>query len=241
MRKICVALMLTVCMGTAAVPVWAEEEIKTEQNNAVADWDGFVNTVNEAFTDDWNEMKNAVKDLEASEKTADNLAEFMEVLKTSTNTEYEALKEYQEQSVGEEGSNQKFIQDSYMDSIKVLWEASQNVTEEDLADHESEFWANWKKGRNERYDVIMELFYYLDDTELDENMVQEIHDKYYEDMILKDDTESMKRLQNGLGAPADGFIGPGTLGELKKWQKDNKKEVRGIITEELLDEIDGTE
>lgn len=241
MRKICVALMLTVCMGTAAVPVWAEEEIKTEQNNAVADWDGFVNTVNEAFTDDWNEMKNAVKDLEASEKTADNLAEFMEVLKTSTNTEYEALKEYQEQSVGEEGSNQKFIQDSYMDSIKVLWEASQNVTEEDLADHESEFWANWKKGRNKRYDVIMELFYYLDDTDLDENMVQEIHDKYYEDMILKDDTESMKRLQNGLGVSADGLIGPGTLGELKKWQKDNKKEVRGIITEELLDEIDGTE
>lgn len=241
MRKICVALMLTVCMGTAAVPVWAEDEIKTEQNNAVADWDGFVNTVNEAFTADWNEMKNAVKDLEASEKTADNLAEFMEVLKTSTNTEYEALKEYQEQSVGEEGSNQKFIQDSYMDSIKVLWEASQNVTEEDLADHESEFWANWKKGRNERYDVIMELFYYLDDTELDENMVQEIHDKYYEDMILKDDIESMKRLQNGLGVSADGLIGPGTLGELKKWQKDNKKEVRGIITEELLNEIDKTE
>lgn len=241
MRKICVALMLTVCMGTAAVPVWAEDEIKTEQNNAVADWDGFVNTVNEAFTADWNEMKNAVKDLEASEKTADNLAEFMEVLKTSTNTEYEALKEYQEQSVGEEGSNQKFIQDSYMDSIKVLWEASQNVTEEDLADHESEFWANWKKGRNERYDVIMELFYYLDDTELDENMVQEIHDKYYEDMILKDDIESMKRLQNGLGVSADGLIGPGTLGELKKWQKDNKKEVCGIITEELLNEIDKTE
>lgn len=241
MRKICVALMLTVCMGTAAVPVWAEDEIKTEQNNAVADWDGFVNTVNEAFTADWKEMKNAVKDLEASEKTADNLAEFMEVLKTSTNTEYEALKEYQEQSVGEEGSNQKFIQDSYMDSIKVLWEASQNVTEEDLADHESEFWANWKKGRNERYDVIMELFYYLDDTELDENMVQEIHDKYYEDMILKDDIESMKRLQNGLGVSADGLIGPGTLGELKKWQKDNKKEVRGIITEELLNEIDKTE
>ena len=228
-------------MGTAAVPVWAEDEIKTEQNNAVADWDGFVNTVNEAFIADWNEMKNAVKDLEASEKTADNLAEFMEVLKTSTNTEYEALKEYQEQSVGEEGSNQKFIQDSYMDSIKVLWEASQNVTEEDLADHESEFWANWKKGRNERYDVIMELFYYLDDTELDENMVQEIHDKYYEDMILKDDIESMKRLQNGLGVSADGLIGPGTLGELKKWQKDNKKEVRGIITEELLNEIDKTE
>lgn len=241
MRKICVALMLTICMSTAAVPVWAEEENKTEQNNAVADWDGFVNTVNEAFTDDWNEMKNAVEKLEASKKTADDLAEFMGVMKTSTNTEYEALKEYQEQSVGEEGSNQKFIQDSYMDSIKVLWEASQNVTEEDLADHESEFWANWKKGRNERYDVIMELFYYLDDTELDENMVQEIHDKYYEDMILKDDIESMKRLQNGLGVPADGLIGPGTLGELKKWQKDNKKEVRGIITEELLDEIDGTE
>lgn len=241
MRKICVALILTVCMSTAAVPVWAKDEIKTEQKNAVADWDGFVNTVNEAFTDDWNEMKNAVKDLEASEKTADDLTKFMEVLKTSTNTEYEALKEYQEQSVGEEGSNQKFIQDSYMDSIKVLWEASQNVTEENLADHESEFWANWKKGRNERYDVIMELFYYLDDTDLDENMVQEIHDKYYEDMILKDDTESMERLQNGLGISADGFIGPGTLGELKKWQKDNKKEVRGIITEELLNEIDKTE
>lgn len=228
MRKIWLVLMLTICISTTSLPILASQEDKTK-----ADWDSFVGTLNTAFETGWKDLKAAIEEM----KDSNDLEVFIERIKTSTNNEYEALNEYQEQFVGEEGSNQRFIQDSYMDGIKVLWEASQEMKEEDFTNFESEFWDTWRKGRNERYDVIMELFYYLDDTDLDENMVQEIHDKYYEDMILKDDTDAIKQLQKSLGVLDDGDIGPGTLGTLKRWQKENGKEIRGIISEKMLNEI----
>lgn len=219
--------MLIICVNAVSLPVWASDENKVD-----ADWDSFVDTLNTAFENDWKDLKAASEEM----KDSYDIEGFIKKIKTSTNNEYEALKKYQEEFVGEE-SNQRFIQESYMDGIKVLWETVQEMKKEDFTNFESEFWVKWKKGRDERYDVIMELFYYLNDTDLDEDMLQEIHDKYYKDMILKDNTDAIKQLQKALGVTDDGTIGPGTLSALKMWQKNNGKEIRGIISKELLDEI----
>ena len=83
----------------------------------------------------------------------------------------------------------------------------------------------------------MELYYYLGDDSLDGESIQEIHDKYYKNMISNDDNESISELQTKLGIEADGNIGSGTLGALKTWQQNKNEVVRGIVTRKLIDSI----
>lgn len=242
MRKIWLALILTVSMSISPVAVWAtsEEEnvdskVENTDNVNMGDvsWDSFVEIINENFINSYNEIKDASVQLkESGDKNG-----FIERLKKCIDSEKKDLQIYEKQSVGDEGSNYNFVQDTYVNGTDKMAEALSAVTEEDLSNPESEFWKKWKDGNSKRYDVIMELYYYLGDDSLDGETIQEIHDKYYKNMISNDDNESISELQTKLGIEADGNIGSGTLGALKTWQQNNNEVVRGIVTWKLIDSI----
>lgn len=242
MRKIWLALILTVSMSISPVAVWAtsEEEnvdskVENTDNVNMGDdsWDSFVEIINENFINSYNEIKDASVQLkESGDKNG-----FIERLKKCIDSEKKDLQIYEKQSVGDEGSNYNFVQDTYVNGTDKMAEALSAVTEEDLSNPESEFWKKWKDGNSKRYDVIMELYYYLGDDSLDGEIIQEIHDKYYKNMILNDDNESISELQTKLGIEADGNIGSGTLSALKTWQQNNNEVVRGIVTLDLIDSI----
>ena len=242
MRKIWLALILTVSMSISPVDVWAtsEEEnvdskVENTDNVNMGDdsWDSFVEIINENFINSYNEIKDASVQLkESGDKNG-----FIERLKKCIDSEKKDLQIYEKQSVGDEGSNYNFVQDTYVNGTDKMAEALSAVTEEDLSNPESEFWKKWKDGNSKRYDVIMELYYYLGDDSLDGEIIQEIHDKYYKNMILNDDNESISELQTKLGIEADGNIGSGTLSALKTWQQNNNEVVRGIVTLDLIDSI----
>lgn len=244
MRKIWLALILTVSMSILPVAVWAtsEEEnvdskVENTDNVNMGDdsWDSFVEIINENFINSYNEIKDASVQLkESGDKNG-----FIERLKKCIDSEKKDLQIYEKQSVGDEGSNYNFVQDTYVNGTDKMAEALSAVTEEDLSNPESEFWKKWKDGNSKRYDVIMELYYYLGDDSLDGETIQEIHNKYYKNMILNDDneSESISELQTKLGIEADGNIGSGTLGALKTWQQNNNEVVRGIVTRKLIDSI----
>lgn len=242
MRKIWLALILTVSMSISPVAVWAtsEEEnvdskVENTDNINMGDdsWDSFVEIINENFINSYNEIKDASVQLkESGDKNG-----FIERLKKCIDSEKKDLQIYEKQSVGDEGSNYNFVQDTYVNGTDKMAEALSAVTEEDLSNPESEFWKKWKDGNSKRYDVIMELYYYLGDDSLDGKTIQEIHDKYYKNMILNDDNESISELQTKLGIEADGNIGSGTLSALKTWQQNNNEVVRGIVTLDLIDSI----
>lgn len=137
----------------------------------------------------------------------------------------------------EKEPNNNWVKDDYVNGTDKMAEALSAVTEEDLSNPESEFWKKWKDGNSKRYDVIMELYYYLGDDSLDGETIQEIYDKYYKNMILNDDNESISELQTKLGIEADGNIGLDTLRALKTWQQNNNEVVRGIVTRKLIDSI----
>lgn len=242
MRKIWLALILTVSMSISPVAVWAtsEEEnvdskVENTDNVNMGDdsWDSFVEIINENFINSYNEIKDASVQLkESGDKNG-----FIERLKKCIDSEKKDLQIFEKQSVGDEGSNYNFVQDTYVNGTDKMAEALSAVTEEDLSNPESEFWKKWKDGNSKRYDVIMELYYYLGDDSLDGEIIQEIHDKYYKNMILNDDNESISKLQTKLGIEADGNIGSGTLSALKTWQQNNNEVVRGIVTLDLIDSI----
>lgn len=242
MRKIWLALILTVSMSISPVAVWAtseEENVdsKVENTDNVnmedVSWDSFVEIINENFINSYNEIKDASVQLkESGDKNG-----FIERLKKCIDSEKKDLQIYEKQSVGDEGSNYNFVQDTYVNGTDKMAEALSAVKEEDLSNPESEFWKKWKDGNSKRYDVIMELYYYLGDDSLDGETIQEIHDKYYKNMISNDDNESISELQTKLGIEADGNIGSGTLGALKTWQQNNNEVVRGIVTWKLIDSI----
>ena len=242
MRKIWLALILTVSMSISPVAVWAtseEENVdsKVENTDNVnmedVSWDSFVEIINENFINSYNEIKDASVQLkESGDKNG-----FIERLKKCIDSEKKDLQIYEKQSVGDEGSNYNFVQDTYVNGTDKMAEALSAVTEEDLSNPESEFWKKWKDGNSKRYDVIMELYYYLGDDSLDGETIQEIYDKYYKNMILNDDNESISELQTKLGIEADGNIGLDTLRALKTWQQNNNEVVRGIVTRELIDSI----
>lgn len=242
MRKIWLALILTVSMSISPVAVWATSEegnvdSKVENTDNVnmedVSWDSFVEIINENFINSYNEIKDASVQLkESGDKNG-----FIERLKKCIDSEKKDLQIYEKQSVGNEGSNYNFVQDTYVNGTDKMAEALSAVTEEDLSNPESEFWKKWKDGNSKRYDVIMELYYYLGDDSLDGETIQEIHDKYYKNMISNDDNESISELQTKLGIEADGNIGSGTLGALKTWQENNNEVVRGIVTRKLIDSI----
>lgn len=242
MRKIWLALILTVSMSISPVAVWAtsEEEnvdskVENTDNVNMGDdsWDSFVEIINENFINSYNEIKDASVQLkESGDKNG-----FIERLKKCIDSEKKDLQIFEKQSVGDEGSNYNFVQDTYVNGTDKMAEALSAVTEEDLSNPESEFWKKWKDGNSKRYDVIMELYYYLGDDSLDGETIQEIYDKYYKNMILNDDNESISELQTKLGIEADGNIGSGTLGALKTWQENNNEVVRGIVTRKLIDSI----
>lgn len=242
MRKIWLALILTVSMSISPVAVWATSEegnvdSKVENTDNVnmedVSWDSFVEIINENFINSYNEIKDASVQLKESGDKND----FIERLKKCIDSEKKDLQIYEKQSVGDEGSNYNFVQDTYVNGTDKMAEALSAVTEEDLSNPESEFWKKWKDGNSKRYDVIMELYYYLGDDSLDGETIQEIYDKYYKNMILNDDNESISELQTKLGIEADGNIGSGTLGALKTWQQNNNEVVRGIVTRKLIDSI----
>ena len=242
MRKIWFALILTVSMSISPVAVWATSEegnvdSKVENTDNVnmedVSWDSFVEIINENFINSYNEIKDASVQLkESGDKNG-----FIERLKKCIDSEKKDLQIYERQSVGAEGSNYNFVQDTYVNGTDKMAEALSAVTEEDLSNPESEFWKKWKDGNSKRYDVIMELYYYLGDDSLDGETIQEIHDKYYKNMILNDDNESISELQTKLEIEADGNIGSGTLGALKTWQQNNNEAIRGIVTRKLIDHI----
>mgnify|MGYP003279876969 FL=1 len=242
MRKIWLALILTVSMSISPVAVWAtsEEEnvdskVENTDNVNMGDdsWDSFVEIINENFINSYNKIKDASVQLkESGDKNG-----FIERLKKCIDSEKKDLQIYEKQSVGDEGSNYNFVQDTYVNGTDKMAEALSAVTEEDLSNPESEFWKKWKDGNSKRYDVIMELYYYLGDDSLDGETIQEIHDKYYKNMILNYDNESISELQTKLGIEADGNIGSDTLRALKTWQENNNEVVRGIVTRELINSI----
>lgn len=242
MRKIWLALILTVSMSISPVTVWAtseEENVDSKVENIDnvnmedVSWDSFVEIINENFINSYNEIKDASVQLkESGDKNG-----FIERLKKCIDSEKKDLQIYEKQSVGDEGSNYNFVQDTYVNGTDKMAEALSAVTEEDLSNPESEFWKKWKDGNSKRYDVIMELYYYLGYDSLDGETIQEIHDKYYKNMILNNDNESISELQTKLGMEADGNIGSGTLGALKTWQENNNEVVRGIVTRKLIDSI----
>ena len=242
MRKIWLALILTVSMSISPVTVSAtseEENVDSKVENIDnvnmedVSWDSFVEIINENFINSYNEIKDASVQLkESGDKNG-----FIERLKKCIDSEKKDLQIYEKQSVGDEGSNYNLVQDTYVNGTDKMAEALSAVTEEDLSNPESEFWKKWKDGNSKRYDVIMELYYYLGDDSLDGETIQEIHDKYYKNMILNNDNESISELQTKLGMEADGNIGSGTLGALKTWQENNNEVVRGIVTRKLIDSI----